>query len=265
MAERARKPFLIIAHRGASNHAPENTISAFDRALEMGFHHVELDAQLSSDGVAVVFHDGTLERTTDGSGPLAGCTLAQLKGLDAGSWFDQAFGGERIPTLGELLLRYRGRAYLHLELKSEEERLPGIVAELLVKAGWPTEEKVEPASGQSWPTFGVAISSFHKAQLDRMRPLLPQMPLAWLVQELSFGVLDESESSGFQAVCPRAQMVTEGAVADAKRRGLRVRAWGLRSSEELGRLVDCGVEGTTCDWPDEAREYLVGLGIPTFS
>lgn len=258
------KHFLIIAHRGAPNHAPENTLAAFDKALGLGFPHFELDAQLTADGVAVVFHDTALDRTSAGSGPLADRTLDELKRLDAGSWYSEAFAGERIPTLEEVLVRYHGRAYLHLELKSDEATLHNTVAELLTRTGWPTSERVETGSGQGWPTFGVTISSFQKAQLDRMRPLLPQIPLAWLVQELSDGVLDEAKKADFQMVSPRAVTVTEEAVQQAMRRGFRVRAWGVRANEELAHLAACGVEGTTCDWPDEAREYLNVRGVVTW-
>jgi len=132
-----RRPFLIIAHRGAPNHAPENTIASFDRALALGFHHMELDAQLSSDGIAMVFHDDILDRTSDGIGPLAKQSMAELRSLDAGAWFSDAFRGQRIPTLEEVLARYRGKAYLHLELKSSEPELAGIVACLLEKHSWP--------------------------------------------------------------------------------------------------------------------------------
>jgi glycerophosphoryl diester phosphodiesterase len=261
MPDKADNPFLVIAHRGAPNHAPENTLPAFDKALDLGLCHIELDAQLSSDRVAVVFHDSDLGRTSDGSGPLAGRTLAELKRLDIGAWFGEEFRGQRIPTLEEVLIRYRGRAYLHLELKSEEKALPGVVAELLTATGWPTTEDVTPGEGPGWPDFGVTISSFHKTQLDRMRPLLPEIPLAWLVQELSADMLDDSERSGFQFVCPRADTVTGEMVQEAKRRGFRIRAWGLRSNEQLDHLAACEVEGTTCDWPDEAREYLSGRGV----
>jgi len=256
------RPFLIIAHRGAPNHAPENTIAGFDKALDLGFTHVELDAQLTADGFAVVFHDSTVERTTDGSGPLAGHTLAELKELDAGGWFDSVFSGERIPTLEEVLLRYRDRAYLHLELKSEEPHLPAVVAGLLTRTGWPTVKLAE--GNEKWPETGVTISSFHKAQLERMRPLLPEMPLAWLVQEFSSEVLDASERANFQAVCPRAGNVSKEKVKAAKACGLRVRAWGLRTTDELTNLVACAVEGSTCDWPDRAREHLRKLGVPTY-
>src|SRR5712691_12051383 len=109
--------FLIIAHRGASSYAPENTIAAFDLALQMGARHLELDVHLTCDDYLIVIHDDTLDRTTNGTGPVASQTLAALQTLDAGAWFGEAFAGARIPTLADVLTRYHGRAYLHIELK----------------------------------------------------------------------------------------------------------------------------------------------------
>ena len=107
--------FTIIAHRGDSANAPENTIAAFDAALDGGgFTHFETDAQLSADGEVVVLHDETLGRTNDGAGRAADSTLQQLQQLDAGSWFGAEFAGQHIPTLRELLLRYAGRVHVHL-------------------------------------------------------------------------------------------------------------------------------------------------------
>ncbi len=87
--------FVNIAHRGASAYAPENTFSAFDKALSLGVDQVELDVHFSEDGHIVVIHDDNLDRTTNGSGPVSGHTLAQLRSLDAGSWFGPEYGGER--------------------------------------------------------------------------------------------------------------------------------------------------------------------------
>ena len=115
--------FRLIAHRGFSALAPENTLAAFDLALASDFRHIELDVQLTADGVPVVIHDDTLGRTTDGSGPVAGSTLGEIKGLDAGSWFPNAvergYVGLRVPTLEEVLRRYAGKAHLLVELKPE--------------------------------------------------------------------------------------------------------------------------------------------------
>jgi glycerophosphoryl diester phosphodiesterase len=116
--------FLVIAHRGASSYAPENTIAAFDLALQMGARHLELDVHLTRDDYLVVIHDDTVDRTTNGTGPVASQTFAALQGLDAGTWFGEAFVGVRIPTLAEVLTRYQGRMHLHIELKGLTTHLP---------------------------------------------------------------------------------------------------------------------------------------------
>jgi len=124
---------LNIAHQGASAYAPGNTLAAFRLALEMGADGFELDIMLSADGHLVVIHDDTVDRTTDGSGPVRQKTLAELKALDAGARFDACFAGERIPTLQEVFDLVAGnRAFVNVELKADSLRGNGL------------EEKEEP-------------------------------------------------------------------------------------------------------------------------
>ena len=94
---------LVIAHRGASGHAPENTLAAFKRAVGLGATFIETDLQLTRDSRFVAMHDGTVNRTTNGQGKVHDMTMAELRRLDAGSWFGSEFAGERIPTLDEIL------------------------------------------------------------------------------------------------------------------------------------------------------------------
>src|SRR5699024_1122413 len=111
--------------RGASGYAPENTIAAFDKAVEMKADYFELDVQRSKDGQLVLIHDTTVDRTTNGTGAVKDLTLKELKSLDAGSWFDEKYAGEKIPTLGETLDRHRGKIKILIELKSPS-LYPGI-------------------------------------------------------------------------------------------------------------------------------------------
>src|ERR1041384_3922045 len=107
--------FMVIAHRGASSYAPENTFAAFDLALRMGVSHIELDVHFTSDGHIVVIHDDTVDRTTNGHGPVTSHTLSELQALDAGAWFGAGFAGERIPLFAAVLKRYTGRVHVHTE------------------------------------------------------------------------------------------------------------------------------------------------------
>ncbi|SVD04668.1 uncharacterized protein METZ01_LOCUS357522, partial [marine metagenome] len=110
------KRLTNIAHRGASSYAPENTFAAFDLALDMGVNDIELDVHFTKDNYIVVIHDDTVERTTNGVGYVSGLTLAQLKKLDAGSWFGKDFTEQRISTLTEILDRYQGQLNFHIEI-----------------------------------------------------------------------------------------------------------------------------------------------------
>src|SRR5579863_1834901 len=117
----------IFAHRGNSGEAPENTLAAFRQVAGVGADGVEFDVQLSRDGVPVVIHDETVDRTTDGKGAVAGLTLAQLQVLDAGKWFGAAFAGERIPTLEAVLEVFRGASIrVNIELKTNRTPYPGL-------------------------------------------------------------------------------------------------------------------------------------------
>lgn len=123
---------ICMAHRGWSGKAPENTMAAVRLALaEPAIQAMEIDVQLSSDGVPVLIHDFTLGRTTNGKGLVKDHTLEQLRELDAGSWLDERFTGERIPTLDEVLQAVKGRCTLNIELKATSDMYPGIAEKVL--------------------------------------------------------------------------------------------------------------------------------------
>src|SRR5690606_9559351 len=111
-------PVMVIAHRGFSGAAPENTLAAFRKGIEIGSDMIELDVHLSRDGELVVIHDETLERTTNGKGRVADNTLMELKDLDAGSSFAPQFSGEKIPTLIEVIELAKGRVLVNIEIKN---------------------------------------------------------------------------------------------------------------------------------------------------
>ena len=112
--------FMNIAHRGASSYAPENTFAAYDKALAMGTNYIELDVHLTSDDHIVIIHDDTVDRTTNGTGPVSNFTLNELRALDAGAWFGPKYKGEPIRSLGETLEHYKGRLYFHIEIKARK-------------------------------------------------------------------------------------------------------------------------------------------------
>ena len=125
----------IIAHRGASGYAPENTMAAFRKALEMGAEAIEFDVQMTADGVLVVIHDDILTRTTDGRGAVIETDYSVIQTLDAGSWYDQSFKDERVPLLRDVLTLLKDQVEVHLEIKkiSREKRLTEEAIYQLVK------------------------------------------------------------------------------------------------------------------------------------
>ena len=201
---------MIIAHRGASAYAPENTLSAFDLALQMGACQLELDVQLTGDEHIVVIHDETVIRTTNAVGFVISHTLAALKDLDAGSWFGTQFVDERIPTLEEVLKRYKGRVHFHIEIKGQSPILSLRTADLIRKYGLQEQ---------------VTITSFQKERLEEMRSYAPELPTAWLVVAVRKSIIAQAEELGFSQLCPLANLVTSKLVARIHDEGFLVRAW----------------------------------------
>lgn len=170
----------IIAHRGSSVNRPENTLASFDEALRVGADGIELDVQQTKDGHLVVIHDVTVDRTTDGSGYIKDLTLAQLKELDAGTWFDKSFMGERIPSLSEVfeLLEDRHfRGILNIELKMKKFAYRGMEKKVLALV-----------KKKSWP-FKIMYSSFSLCSLYRMHRLDKKAEIAYLVKEMKLLIL----------------------------------------------------------------------------
>jgi glycerophosphoryl diester phosphodiesterase len=237
--------FMAIAHRGASSYAPENTFAAFDLAIEMGARHLELDVHFSSDGHLVVIHDDTVDRTTDGSGPVTSRSLAALTALDAGAWFDPRFKGERIPTLGAVLERYWG-AHLHVELKGHSAGLAQRAVDMVRSSGIATN---------------VTITSFQKAKLEETRAYAPELPTGWLVGEVSDAVVAQARAMGLTQLCPRAGAVTPELVSRLHAEGLVVRAWGVATEDLMRQVMTAGADGMTVNFPDKLLAYLATPGL----
>src|SRR5690606_8664460 len=242
----AKDSFLNIAHRGASGHAPENTLAAFDKAVKMKADFFELDVQMSKDGHLVVIHDATVDRTTDGTGRVGDLTLKELKRLDAGSWFGPEFAGERIPTLEEVLDRYRGKIGILIEIKNPE-LYPGI------------EEKVANALKKRHmhrPNNGkVIVQSFGHDSVKKFHRLLPSVPVGVLLSYGDYrdGVSDE-ELADFARyadyVNPNQMLVDEDLVRRIHNLGMKITPWTIQTKEEADRMIALGVDGIVTDFPE---------------
>lgn len=161
----------VIGHRGAAGAAPENTLASIAKAKELGASWVEFDVKLTKDGHAILFHDDRLERTTDGRGGVAATTLAEIKGLDAGSWFDRSFRGEPVPTFDEALALC---AELGLGINVEIKPCAGRERE--------TAQAAVTALLEMWPQTmpPPLISSFAPACLRLAHEMAPEMPRGYL-------------------------------------------------------------------------------------
>lgn len=230
---------LLIAHRGGSLEVPENTISAFRHAINAGMRMVELDAQMTSDGELVVIHDETVDRTTDGTGPVGSFTLEELRRLDAGSWFAPEYAGERIPTLREVFdLCVAEGVGVVVELKHPEMH-PGL------------EEKVVALIGEMWlrGAENIWCISFDHDCIRRLRKLDPALPLGYLFEP--HAVLFVYPDDTVQAFCPyyRAPLQFPEQVTQAHEMGKLVLVYTVDDPAEVRALADVGVDGMVTDRP----------------
>ena len=232
---------MVIAHRGASSYAPENTFAAFDLAIRMGVSHLELDVHSTVDDHIVVIHDDTLDRTTAGSGPVASHSLAALATLDAGSWFGETFSGERIPRFADVLERYKGRAHIHTEIKGRSAHLVERTVDLVRRHGMVDQ---------------VTITSFQRTRLEETRAYAPELPTGWLVAEASDTVIAQAHALGLTQLCPKADTVTSALVRRLHAEGFVVRAWGVANETLMRRVVQAGADGMTVNFPDKLLAYL---------
>lgn len=237
---------LRIAHRGASGECPENTLAAFGRALEIGVDMVEFDVHLSKDGVPVVIHDDDVRRTTDGRGLVKDLTLAELRALDAGSWKDARFAGERIPTLEETLALLAGRCEANVELKTHPEPYPGI------------EQAVHDLLGRMGMRGAVTISSFNWDTLDRYRALDPAMRLGLLTDKSRASLPRRAEALGAWSLNLVPMLATGELFAWAKERGIKILVWTVDDPEFIAFLIDYGVDGVISNRPERVGEGRLG-------
>jgi len=237
---------LNLAHRGASAVAPQNTLAAFEQAGDMGADGVELDVHLSADGVPVVIHDATVDRTTDGHGRVGALSLEELKSLDAGRWFDPTFAGEQIPTLEEVADALGQRLLVNVELKSISLRENGL------------ERAVIDVIERSALTERVLISSFNPLSLRRVRRLAPHLPLGLLTLPRMPRPLSPLWRAlvRVEAHHPHHTQIDRQFVAQARRWGYRIFAWVVDEPAEIRRLADLGVDGIITNVPDRMNETL---------
>ncbi len=235
---RMNSPTKIIAHRGNSSGAPENTLEAFRQAVNIGAHGVELDVQLSRDGVPVVIHDETLERTTDGTGAVAAHSAAEITALSAGLWFDPPFPAARPSTLDDVLdaLSPTGLE-IHLELKTANHPYPGLA------------EAVAALVRRRALADRVMISSFNHHTLLEVQRCAPELSLAALVYGRMIAPWEYAVRHGFQGLHPEYRSVDAELAGNCRERGLALRAYTVDDPEAARRLMNLGLDGIMTNVP----------------
>lgn len=221
----SKKPFAVVAHRGASGYEPENTIRAVERAIDMGADAVEVDVRLSKDKVPVVIHDETIDRTTDGSGRVDNYTVQQLKSFDAGR-------GEKIPLLSEVLDVVRGRICLLLELK--EVDVSKYVLDLVENRNMLNQ---------------VMFISFHEEALKNIAQANPKTYRGLIYAKPEEFIL-KARNLGCVAIMPHYRLASLKTVEFAHRFNLKVNVWTVDDLETVGELVKRGVDSITTNKPD---------------
>jgi len=246
-ASKPHRP-LNLAHRGARQVAPENTLAAFCAALDIpGCDGVELDVHLSADGQIVVIHDFTLDQTTDGHGPVGAKTLAELKQLDAGSWKDRRFAGERIPTLKEALDVLGDRAIINIELKSRMAHRTGLEARVV-------ELVLQQCLGQR-----VILSSFDPLAIWRVKRLAPHLVTGLLYAPKMPFYLRRAWLRPLvhpDALHPHHALISPDWMRWAKARGYRVNVWTVNEPAAMRQMADFGVDAIITDRPEVLAELL---------
>lgn len=234
----------IIAHRGASGYAPENTRASILKGLEVGCDGFEVDVQLINSGEIVVFHDFTLERTTSGLGPLGDKNLYELKKLDLGNWFSNKFKGEKIMTLEELLEIVPKDKILNIEIKiryDEKNNISLKVIDILKKAG-----RVEK---------NIIISSFNHRIIKEINQLEPRLKTGLLI---TAGILDienyiKINDLKIYSIHSSGEFTGREMVKKMNELGIKTYIWTVNSLEEAKILKDFGITGIITNFPDRFR------------
>ncbi len=236
----------IWAHRGASGYAPENTLEAFQVAIDQGADGIELDVHLTRDGQVVVAHDETIDRVSDGTGTIGEMTLEALRKFHFGKAFSQ-YASVRIPTLAEVLalLAPTGMT-LNIELKTTHYEYPGI------------EQKCIDLVHAAGMTDRVWYSSFNHHSLLRVKAIDASLPCGILYDCTMVRPWDYAKAAGFDALHPHfSELRIPGEAADSHAAGIRIHAWTVNTQEHLALVAQTGIDALITNYPDRA---LVAVG-----
>lgn len=232
---------LVIAHRGASGYAPENTMPAFEKSLELGAEGIELDVHESKDGEIVVVHDHTIQRTSNGKGRVKDLTLDEIRKFDFGSWFDKSFKGVTIPTLRDVLELLRDwNGLLNIEIKSGPILYPGIEKKLI--------DMIKEYN------FGdkVIFSSFNHYSLQDIKAIDSSMEIGLLYSGALVEPWNYAKTLGAEALHPSYHNIIPELVKGCKENGVKLNPYTVNDEKDMEKIIGAGVDGIITNYPDKA-------------
>ena len=232
----------IFAHRGSKGTHPENTLASFKEAVRVGSDGIELDVHLTKDGHLVVIHDETVDRTTNGTGEIRNLTLAEIKAMDAGSWFHNKYAGEKIPTLEEVLLLLTELGFngqLNIELKTDVIQYKGLVEKCLALQ-----------SAKDWP-FAIVYSSFNPYTLVELKEANPSQEIGLLFESKEWA--DKGDAMLEKESYHPDLKLLDWAI-EWNRNHLPLRVWTVNEDTDINRCFELQIEAIFTDYPEKALQ-----------
>ncbi|MCW8128750.1 MAG: hypothetical protein KIS92_00060 [Planctomycetota bacterium] len=243
----ASRTFHIIAHRGDSANAPENTLCAFDAAIKRGADEIETDVRVTKDGVAVLLHDANLFRTTGKEAEVKDLTFEEVRQLDAANFSTEKFKNTRVPALDEALTKYLPKIPFEIELKAFGAVVPTIQA---------LQKQADQGAFER-----VLLTSFNRQLLVSALMLDGRCRVGLLLEPHSTITVAEIKHMGGAAALPHWEDVTKDMVDEAHRLNMAVRVWGVNSLETAKKAIDAGADGATYNDSAELAGYLKEAGL----
>ena len=247
----------LIAHRGYSSLAPENTISSFDLAISKGFKIFELDVQLTKDNIPIIFHDYDLNRICKLDLHIKNLDYKYLSKLDVGGWFDKKFSDQKIPTFENILKKYIHKVHLQIELKSNEKDLADIVINKLKKLNWYN------FTGKPYEVPGYSVTSFDFNNLVNVRKLSKSVRVGWLLsidREDIKTIKKMLVDFDINMIIPNVNDSIWGdgnLIKYLKDEGYLLCAWGAKSINDVKNMNRINIDGMTVDWPGKASKAIL--------
>ncbi|MTI48597.1 glycerophosphodiester phosphodiesterase [Sporosalibacterium faouarense] len=242
------KKTFVIAHRGASGHAPENTMISFQKAIDMGADGIELDVHISKDDKLIVCHDERVDRTTNGIGFIKDLTLDEIKKLDAGYWYDKKYANEKIPTLEEVLYLFQGKDILiNIELKN------GIIQYDKI------EEKVIRVLEKFKLMDRTIISSFNHYSLIKIKEINSSIKTGALYMCGLVNPWDYVIRLNIDVIHPIYFALYPDLIKKCKERNVEINTYTVNCDEDMKKVIDLGVNGIITNYPDKAKKILEGI------